>query len=399
MLNILVIRETSPFFTSSATFDTSASNNRFLSLAEGLVENGCNIDLLICNGFYHKSERLRFGESGSFNKINYKYLLPLDCSNVFVRRFFNNLTPIIYYKQIIIKYLKKKKYDFIWLTFGKKQIKIGLNLFNYKLGIKYFHERSEFSWIGLSSKRLHEKYLREFLPRIDILAIMTNTLLNYYKDFIGENTKMIHVPMTVDFSRFKNTINNNKLKKPYIAYCGTMNNKKDGVDILIQAFIKIMKTFPNLYLYLAGPLVPLNDYLQQKKIIKENNAEDRIIYLGNLDREEITAFLLNAKVLALARPQSKQAEGGFPTKLGEYLATGNPVCVTDVGEIKHYLVDNKSAYFAIPNSIESFADALIRALTSKNAKNVGEEGKNIALKYFNKDIQAKKLYKLLIENK
>ncbi len=59
-------------------------------------------------------------------------------------------------------------------------------------------------------------------------------------------------------------------------------------------------------------------------------------------------------------PDSKQAQGGFPTKLGEYLATGNPVCATTVGEIPDYLVDGESVYFAVPGSVDSFADAMLR---------------------------------------
>ena len=50
----------------------------------------------------------------------------------------------------------------------------------------------------------------------------------------------------------------------------------------------------------------------------------------------------------MARPDSRQARGGFPTKLGEYLATGKPVCVTKVGEITVYLEDNVSAFLAEP---------------------------------------------------
>ena len=49
-------------------------------------------------------------------------------------------------------------------------------------------------------------------------------------------------------------------------------------------------------------------------------------------------------MLVLARPDNIQAKGGFPTKLGEYLATGNPVVVTKVGEIPNYLIDGVNAF-------------------------------------------------------
>ena len=61
-------------------------------------------------------------------------------------------------------------------------------------------------------------------------------------------------------------------------------------------------------------------------------------------------YLCNAKLLALARPDSIQAQGGFPTKLGEYLATGRPVVVTKVGEIPDYLEDGVNAFLSDINS-------------------------------------------------
>lgn len=386
-MRILVIRETNPYAASNA------SNNRFLSLAEGLAELGCEIEMLFLSGFYKKSEKIKFKKSGIFNKLKYKYLLPVSYSNFFIRQFFYRIFPNFFNEQKIINIIKENKYDIIWLDFGSKVVQVGLTLFRKKIDIKYFHERSEFSWIGLSSEnKLHKKYLKGFLPSIDILSVMTETLSNYYKNFIGEKTKIIHLPMTVDFSRFQNTKKDNSLHSPYIAYCGTMSNAKDGVNILIQSFIKILSNFPELHLYLAGPLIPEQDYLMHKIIITQSNAENRITYLGNLQREEMPAFLSNAHVLALARPESKQAEGGFPTKLGEYLATGRPVCVTNVGEISNYLKDNESAFIAQPGSIESFVDALIRAISSVDADKIGEYGKNVALLNFNKEIQAKLLF-------
>jgi glycosyltransferase involved in cell wall biosynthesis len=103
--------------------------------------------------------------------------------------------------------------------------------------------------------------------------------------------------------------------------------------------------------------------------------------------------------LALARPNSQQSEGGFPTKLGEYLASGRPVCVTDIGEISDYLVNDKSAFFAEPGSFISFSQAITKALSAADIEKVGKEGQKIAFQIFNKDIQSKRLYDFLVSNK
>jgi glycosyltransferase involved in cell wall biosynthesis len=392
-LKILMITIQNPFVRSDAP------SNRFLTLAEGMVEKGVSIDLLFLNGYLRNDEKEQFKSSGIYKSINYKYLLYFDYSNFIIRNIINRLVPRKFFVNRIAGMIKDNSYDYVWMSINQKMVNIGLDIFKKKLNTKFIHERSEFSWIGFSGEKIHQKYLTRFLPNVDVFAIMTSTLINYYKDYTGEKTKIVHVPMTVDFSRFDGVTVNSEQKKLYIAYCGTMNIKKDGVDVLINSFIKIMDDFPELYLYIAGPLIPKPDYVNLKNIVIKNKAQDRILFLGSIPKEEMPGFLTNAHILAMARPQSKQAEGGFPTKLGEYLATGKPVCVTNVGEIGNYLKNNESVFMAEPDSVNSFADALKRALTDKNAIEIGHKGRNVAFENFNKDIQTNKLYKFLLQNR
>lgn len=395
-MKILVIRSSNPYA------KPSASNNRFLSLVEGLVENGCKIDMALVGVITNKSEIKDGGYSGSYKGISYQYLIPYVCSNIFKRQVFRRVLYSNYFlSKRIASLITNHKYDVVWFDFSPKVVKIGLIIFklNEVKNISFFHERTEYSWITFNGDRnLHHRYLSEFLPRIDLMSVMTKTLGEYYKTYLSPRAKMVHLPMTVDLARFENIKTDNLLSKPYIAYCGTMNNQKDGVDILIQSFIKIKDEFPELHLYIAGPLKPEKDYAQQKEIIKNAKAENRITYLGTLSVEEIPIFLSNAKVLALARPESKQAEGGFPTKLGEYLATGKPVCVTKVGEIPNYLIDKESAYLVEPGSVESFASVLKAVLVDPNSIHVGKQGKKVAFHNFNKNNQSSVLMKFLGDN-
>jgi glycosyltransferase involved in cell wall biosynthesis len=138
------------------------------------------------------------------------------------------------------------------------------------------------------------------------------------------------------------------------------------------------------------------DTPNHQKLIKQYGLQNKVFWKGEYPRNEIPAIIKNATLLVLPRPDSKQAQGGFPTKLGEYLATGNPVCATTVGELPQYLTDNESIYFAKPGSIDSFADAMIKALSNlKEAQLIAKKGREVAEKHFNKDIQSKLLYNFL----
>ena len=223
---------------------------------------------------------------------------------------------------------------------------------------------------------------------------MTKTLCRHYYALTHNKGKIIHIPMTVDLSRFDQSQLKHaaisELPSSYIAYCGSLSNKKDGIDILIKSFSAFHKHFPQYHLCLAGANHP--DVEGQNQLIDSLGVRDFVHYLGVIHQSDIPSFLCNASILALARPKSHQAEGGFPTKLGEYLATGNPVCVTKTGEIADYLQDGINAFLAEPDDIKSFTDALCRVASDmNNAEDVGKKGRNVAETEFNMNIHIKRL--------
>jgi glycosyltransferase involved in cell wall biosynthesis len=129
------------------------------------------------------------------------------------------------------------------------------------------------------------------------------------------------------------------------------------------------------------------------------NMKGRIIFLGQLPRTDIPKYLTNAKILALARPQSIVSDAGFPSKLTEYLATGKPVVVTSVGDIPVYLEDNKNAFLSKPDSVDAFADKLDYVLSNYEfAQQVGEKGKELTETIFNYNFQAKRIIDFIDKN-
>jgi glycosyltransferase involved in cell wall biosynthesis len=236
-----------------------------------------------------------------------------------------------------------------------------------------------------------------YVKSLDGFILMTKTLMTLYEKFSLPDTKLLQLPMTVDLDRFNHELAVlADFQQPYIAFVGVMNDAKDGVNILIEAFAEIHKQFPKHKLYLIGAWN--YDTPNHQKLIQEYHLQDKVYWKGEYSRDKIPQIIKNACILALPRPDSKQAQGGFPTKLGEYLATANPVCATTVGEIPDYLVDGESVFFAEPGSVASFAKAMQRALNDlEEAKRIGENGRGVAETNFNKDIQSNLLYNFLKE--
>lgn len=398
-MNILLLRKYNPFV------ESGASANRFQGLIEGLCRQGHHVTIGVTDGLVGKDE-----------DKNQKYCE--NCKVVYLSRanHYNGLwgrlnTYFFDYFHFLkagnsLQRLLKQQYDVIWLTNHGNVLRLYLKYYDSFKG-KTLIELNEFNDIyklesqgNLLQRRVairDDKVFRKAIGQIDLFAVMTNTLMSYYQKMAKSEAKFMLLPMTVDLSRFENVTNEVEYQLPYIAFTGAMANHKDGVDVLIQAFDKISKNHPEYHLYLAGPWH--YDVAGQDELIRNLQLEERIHRLGVLKRDAIPAFVYNASLLAISRPDSHQAQGGFPTKLGEYLATGNPVCVTKVGEIPDYLEDNVSAFMADPGDVDSFADAMERALMDKdNAKRVGSDGRKVAEKHFSSAVQSKRLAGFLQEN-
>ena len=399
-MNILLLCNYNPYI------ETGASGNRFRGLIDGLCRQGHHVTIGVTGGLLKQNEsKIQFDQPNLdvvyLSKANHYHGI-LGRLNTYV---FDRFHLIL--AKIQLKHVMKRNYDLVWLTNNDNVLRLYLNNFKSFSG-KTFIELNEFNDIykgekqgNFLQKRKAQKRNKMFMKSIgtiDLFAVMTKTLTTYYQRMAKPEARFMHLPMTVDLSRFENIpIDENSYLKPYVAFIGTMNNQKDGVDVLIKAFAKIADQYPNHHLYLAG--FWHYDVPKQDELIAGFGLKERVHYVGVLNRDQIPPFVCNASLLALSRPDSHQAQGGFPTKLGEYLATSNPVCVTKVGEIPNYLKDNVSAFMAEPGDVDSFADTMDRALHDEaNAKRVGANGRKVAEENFDVEKQAKRLSQFLIDN-
>ena len=265
-------------------------------------------------------------------------------------------------------------------------------------GNKLIIERNEFPVVLRTKNNLTKIIYRFFIlswqyKLYDGLFIMTDELICFYKKLVKKNCIIEKLPMTVDFSRFDN-LKEGYFEEKYIAYVGSLSNEKDGVEYLIKAFEKISEKFPDVTLKIAGGKP--NEINLYKKDIVDCRFGVRIEFLGIVGRNLIPIFLQNAMILVLPRPDSLQAKGGFPTKLGEYLATSKPVIVTRVGEIAAYLNDDE-VFFIEPDNIDGELESAInKVLSNYNyALQVGSNGRQKALKYFSLDVNKDRIYNLI----
>lgn len=357
-----------------------ASTNRLLAYYSALDKMGIKATVIY---LMPDSERNKI--KYSYNHINIIYLW----EKVFL---YNRYSKFFYYKYFIWK-LKRKfqpgdnvyTYDISLLTKIATDIN-GVNVFCERTEHPEANKQFVSRLIALSEDEMWATY-----RKVKGLFVISTPLYNYFVEHGIEKNRVHIINMIADPARFLGLKKHENVEK-YIAYCGTASNNKDGVDELIKSFSIVTKKFNDIRLYIIGNTPDITDSAGNIKLIEELGIKDKVKFLGIVAAENIPQILKNAMVLALDRPDSIQAKHGFPTKLGEYLLTENPVVITKVGDIPKFLKDGINALLAEERNAKEFASKLIWALThTKEAAEIGKNGAQLAKKEFNNEIECKKI--------
>lgn len=287
------------------------------------------------------------------------------------------------------------------LKTGDKVYQMGQNYLLTRLlkksKIEVYQERTENPEIVKSGKGPYQISLEKYLScckRINGMFVISQNLKDYYVSKGIADSKIHIINMTVDPVRFNGVIK--KENKKYIAYCGKASNNKDGVDQLIKSFALISPKYPDVYLYIIGQAPDKNEKNNNAQLTEQLGISDKVVFTGIVPSQNMPQILTDATILALDRPDNIQAKYGFPTKLGEYLLTGNPVAITAVGDIPRFIKDGENGMVAEPDNPEDFASKIDWLLSHpKEAVEIGLRGKETALKNFNNFVEAKKIIDVL----
>ena len=299
---------------------------------------------------------------------------------------------------LLIRRRKKRNSNVVVLFFSALPVDemilaLSLKLLNVKL-IKECNEAPDFIIKEKRLVRMHNFFLKNVkLKRYDGIIVISNFLWEYYSK-IYPVYRMFQIPILVDLNRFKVSQDKVHDSNKVITYIGFIGGNKDGLNDLIESIAIVSRSFSKLTLNLVGSGYKgdLESFIEK---VNGLNLSGIIHILGNKDSSEIPIILANSDFLILTRPDSNQAKAGFPTKLGEYLASKKPVIITKTGEVTNYLEDNKSAYLVDAGDINGIAERILFAINDKQAEKIGLEGFRIAEQYFDYKLYSNELFNVL----
>lgn len=374
-----------------------AASARIISYMKGLHQHGAKTDVFIYRPTDLYTNPSSYPAHGTYEGINYKYPNTRVYSKYKICRFIGRY----YYWGVtcynIWKENKADKIDFLLISNDFLNVLFLFTLWAKILGIKPVFITDEYP----EPIRVHlkkdipnwKKRFYNFILKYEDSFIFMTEKLNVF--FNRKLNKPYHIlPTITDTSRFNVDADSNVQKK-YMCYMGNMELSKDNVDNIIRAFSVIANKYPDIDFYLYGAPSP-KDYNIIVSVIEECNLSDRVFIKGRVSSLEVPVILKSAYLLVSSQPNSKRAEGGFPTKLGEYMATGVPAILTDVGEITKYVQDGVHVYIVEPENHIAYANKLDFILSNySEALSIASTAKEYLLNNFDYKSVSKNLLDFL----
>jgi len=234
-------------------------------------------------------------------------------------------------------------------------------------------------------KAISIKHILNNIKNIDGFVLLTKHMASALK----LNNKKITVIEGISDSLTDYVESTNRISKDIvtIVYTGTLNERY-GIVNLVKAFMEIDDCNYRLILCGAG---------DSEQIISDAlRYDNRIIFMGQLQRDEIIDIQKNATILINPRQNIEEfTKYSFPSKNIEYLSSGRPVIAYKLDGIPDEY-DNYM-FFVPDNSIYSLTKKIIEvcSYSKEFLTSFGTEAKNWVFKEKNYTVQSAKIINMI----
>lgn len=162
----------------------------------------------------------------------------------------------------------------------------------------------------------------------------------------------------------------------YIIFVGILR-KWAGVQFLIEAFSRVVKTHPDYKLLLVGGGGDLTFF---QELSQKYQVEENVIFTDSLPYSDVPAIISIASIACAPFPSTKvtdQKKLMSPLKILEYMAAGKAVIASRVGGMENYIQENETGMMFTPENVDELAKKLTELIEQpelmqqlgKNAKN------------------------------
>ena len=363
-----------------------APTQRVRLLTKALVEQGANITVLCTNA----NERPPFVENifakGNYNGVAFEYTTGTAIRpDSFIRRRWLSMKGPVKALFRIIQFKSRNKIDCLYLYGTTHSINLSHILYillGNALRIPIVLEMNERPW---SIKPETSRLGRKISPLFGIKG--TIAISQFLQDWVESEARrlkkkisIIKIPIIVNLREHNNKVT--VLKDAVLLYAGSPGYD-ETIKFIIDAMTIVWEKYPDYRLLITGcrPNDPVGLWLHKEIVSKK--LEKKVEIMGYLPREKLLTFYSQAHALMIPLFNDVRSMARFPTKIGEYLASGTPIITNAVGEIEHFFHDGENAYIAKPNDLTDYSRKIIESIENpEQSLTIGYRGKQTAAEYF-----------------
>ena len=211
-------------------------------------------------------------------------------------------------------------------------------------------------------------------------AISISTLLDNHNRNLG--LKSIRIPTILDVLNTKYSCLSNS-DKISIMYAGNMGKSKELLNPMFDVLSRNKDIRSKIIFHIYGPSKSdVVRHINNSSVI--NDLEDVVIMHGKISQIKMPEIMDNADYMFFLRPNRRSSNAGFPTKLGESMATATPVITNKTGDIGMYLGTDYNGFLLESNSADELEKVLSKVVNLSNEKILlmKQNARKTAEKYF-----------------
>jgi glycosyltransferase involved in cell wall biosynthesis len=222
------------------------------------------------------------------------------------------------------------------------------SLFLPILAVKYILNKPLFLELHAVLHKKHGQFLNNFFSKISNgLIAITYGLKDYYEKF--NSNIIVAFCAAAEPDRFtlvkedKETLRK-ELKLPsnkiILMYAGNLYKTGNNDSYDVEDIIHAMAYVDNSMIFI-GIGKKANETKGHEELARQLNIESKIVFLPWMSRQEVYRYWKAADILI--HPAAGAQIGNSPTKIFEYLASGNPIISAGTTPIEEILHDNENA--------------------------------------------------------
>lgn len=223
---------------------------------------------------------------------------------------------------------------------------------------------------SIEYKLFNKAWGKDFL-QVDGVISISRLIQEYYEE---NGLKVLRVPTIMDVNILIPSNSDCRNSDLRLIFVGSVSWGKDRVSDIIKAIYKIQNSRIHLDIYgpsQADVIAQLGDdgYMLEK-------LRDVVNIHGRIPHSVVADKCRDSDYGIIIRPNRRQSNAGFPTKLAEYMSVGTPVIANDTGDIGLYLKDNYNGVLLSRDFTQEELEERLKKLLNRSASERIIERKN-----------------------